>query len=165
MKHLVLLVVGVVLINMSFALALDSYYRMRFVNLNIYPTSNVEFTLGSIHSTIKFYKNGVQVGYQYHAGALTKLGMNMTLAKLTGNSTFYNTTQYNLNLTYVSIGNQGTLDSDSLELPGEWNRTSGNQHTLTYNSFNITAVFYPDSGPHTADCIGLNFEDLSLIHI
>jgi hypothetical protein len=101
----------------------------------------------------------VKVFEQYHAGAVTKLGLNVTFAKLTGNSSAYNVTQYTLNNTFVSIGNMGTLTTDSVVLPGEWNRTSASMHDCVYNGFNLTAVFYPGAGPYTADCIGVNFQD------
>jgi hypothetical protein len=125
-----------------------------------YGSVNVSFTVGSIHATITMEQNGVKVFEQYHAGAITKLGANLTLAKLTGYFTSaYNGTTYNLNLTEISIGNKGTLDADSIVLPGEWNRTAATIHDCTYNSFNLTAVIHPDTGPYTADCLGLNYED------
>jgi len=118
----------------------------------------LSFTVKSIHATVTFYRDGVKVFEFGHPGAVTKLGMNVTLAKLLGNNTFYNMTQYMLNTTYVSIGNQGTLNADSVVLPGEWNRTLGQPHDMTYTSFNITTVIHPAAGPYTADCLGLNFE-------
>jgi len=42
-------------------------------------------------------------------------------------------------------------------LPGEWNRTAGSIEVIGQSQINITATFYPDTGPYTADCIGLNF--------
>lgn len=121
-------------------------------------SANMNFSVGSIHARITFYKNGELYYTQYHAGAMTKLGLNITLAKLTGDS-WYNLTAYNLNETYISIGNQGSLDSDSKVLPGEWNRTLATVEDEAYNSFNLTCTFYPDaSGPYTADCIGINLQ-------
>jgi hypothetical protein len=111
-----------------------------------------------IHATITMYKNGVKVFEEYHAGAVVKQGMNVTFMKLTGNDTGYNGTQWNLNLTYLSIGNQGVLDADSVVLPGEWNRTEAVQHDCTYNCCNFTAIIYPGAGPYTADCLGVNYE-------
>lgn len=158
----IIVIVGVC----ALLLFVDFIAGMRHTLMQIGSNMNVDTGIASnlgkapIHMTVSFFKRGTTqlVFEQYHAGALTKLGMNCTLGKLTGNLTGYNMTQYNLNLTYVSIGDQGTLNSDNTELPGEWNRTAGVQHDCTYNSFNITAWFYPDTGPHTADCIGLNFE-------
>jgi hypothetical protein len=116
----------------------------------------IQFPDATIHSTIYVYQYGKLVATYHHPGVVTKLGMNLTLCKLTNNAA-YNTTQYSYNIAYVSIGNQGTLTSDSTVLPGEWNRTTGTIHDATYNMFNITAVFHPDTGPYTADCLGLNF--------
>jgi len=116
----------------------------------------LSFTVGSIHSTITIFKDEVKIFEEYHSGAITKLGLNFTLGKLNGNS-WYNMSQYLLNTTYIGIGNQGTLNSDSVVLPGEWNRTVGTIEDQAYNSFNITCTFYPDAGPYTADCIGLYF--------
>ena len=121
-------------------------------------SANISFTVGSVHATVTFWKDGVKVYEQYHAGYVTKLGLNVTFAKLVGSATWYNLTQYNLNVTWISIGNQGALSTDSVVLPGEWNRTLATPHDGTYNSINYTAVFYPNTGPYTADCIGVNFE-------
>lgn len=116
-----------------------------------------------VHATVEFYKDGKLVFAYSHPGEETKLGYNITLAKLSGDSGF-NLTTYNLNTTFVSIGNQGTLTNSSTVLPGEWNRTAGTVEDLvvtgeTY-SFNVTATIYPDTGgPYTADCIGVNYED------
>lgn len=123
-----------------------------------YGHAHVSFSIGSVHATITMYRNGVKVFEQYHAGAPTKLGLNTTFAKLLGVSASYNMTVYNLNITYISIGNKGTLDADSTVLPAEWNRTLATPHDATYNSCNWTAIFHPNTGPYTADCIGLNLE-------
>jgi hypothetical protein len=82
----------------------------------------------------------------------------MTMSKLTGNMTAYNATVYTYNLTYISIGNQGSLSASSTVLPGEWNRTSATMHDNAYNTFNLTATIKPGTGPYTADCIGVNWE-------
>jgi len=117
--------------------------------------SNICF---EIHCLITMYQYDQLIFQQYHAGAVTKLGMNVTLAKLTGDS-WYNLTTYNLNNTFISIGDQGTLDTDSTVLPSEWNRTVAVVEDQAYNSFNLTCTMYPDdSGPYTADCIGINYE-------
>ncbi len=116
------------------------------------------FTKHSVHTLITIYHEDTEVLKEYHAGAVTKLGLNTTFAKLTGNLTFYNISVSLLNLTFVGIGDQGTLDLDTEILPGEWNRTVGTQHTLAYNGFNITATFHPDAGPYTADCLGIYYE-------
>lgn len=122
-------------------------------------TAHVNFTAGSVHTRILIEKDGQTVIDEYHAGAVTKLGLNATFAKLTGNSTAYNMTQYPLNLTYVGIGDQGTLNTDSTILPGEWNRTVADTlHTATYNTCNWTLVIHPDTGPYTADCLGVYYE-------
>ena len=102
-------------------------------------------------------KDGKVILKQYHAGAVTYLGMNVTLGKLTGDS-WYPLTAYLLNTTYISIGNQGSLTQASVVLPGEWNRTLGTVEDQAYNSFNLTCIFYPDVGPYTADCIGINYD-------
>jgi hypothetical protein len=111
-----------------------------------------------VHATTTFYKDGKIIQQQYHAGAVVNQGLNLTCAKLLGLAASYNITTYIMNLTYVSIGNAGTLNTGITVLPGEWNRTSATPHDATYNSFNLTATFYPDSGPYTADCIGVNYQ-------
>lgn len=115
-----------------------------------------------IHTTYYIEKDGELIAQYHHPGAVTQIGMNFTLGKIVGaysNSTYpYNATTTLMNCTFVSIGDQGSLTAASRVLPGEWNRTRGTVHDATYNSFNITAVFYPDTGPYTADCIGLNWD-------
>ena len=138
-------------------LIMSAYYT----SLNLYGSTSMDFSLRSIHATITMTKGGVEIFRQYHAGAMTNLGANLTMGKLTGNFTnAYNVTMWNLNTTFVSIGNQGTPPSATTTvLPGEWNRTAAVMHANTYHSFNLTAVFYPGTGPYTADCIGINYED------
>lgn len=110
-----------------------------------------------IHCTINVFQYGTLILSEYHAGVITDLGDNATLVKMFGDSD-YNTTLYSMNATYISIGNQGSLSTSSTVLPGEWNRTAGTVEDENQSWLNITATFYPDSGPYTADCIGLNFE-------
>lgn len=137
------------------ALLTSAYYT----SLNIYGSAGLDFEVGSIHANIIMTRNGVEVFHQYHAGAMTNLGANLTMAKLTGNLTgAYNATTYMLNTTWISIGNAGTLNAASTVLPGEWNRTTTTMHDCTYNSFNLTAVFSGTTGTQTADCIGINYE-------
>jgi hypothetical protein len=95
-------------------------------------------------------------------GSMTKLGINCSFGKLTGVAASYNMTQYNYNITSISIGDQGTLNTDSTVLPGEWNRTAATAHDAAYNTCNFTAVFHPDTGPYTADCIGLNIGPVTI---
>lgn len=113
-----------------------------------------------VHTRIIIEKEGEngreEVLNEYHAGVVTNYGLNLTFNKLFGNSTGYNATEYNYNLTHVGIGNQGTLTAASTVLPGEWNRTvADSQHDLSYNQGNWTLVIYPGSGPYTADCLGV----------
>jgi len=134
------------------------------INLYINGQTNlgtgINKNLPEVHILVTIEKSGKTILRQYHAGYVTKIGMNFTLGKLTGNTTLYNGTQFytnNYNITYVSIGNQGTLNTDSTVLPGEWNRTSATQHDGLYNSCNWTAVFTGTTGSQTADCVGLNW--------
>ena len=151
----------------SFILMLAFFLFTPGINLlRINSDVGMSFTVGSIHSTITITKGDEVVLREYHAGALTTLGMNFTLGNIVKNSTgtgSYNSTWLgaNYNLSFVSIGNAyatWACNNTEVLLPGEWNRTLGTQHDMTYNTFNVTATFYPDTGPYTADCIGLNFE-------
>jgi hypothetical protein len=137
-------------------LALNSKLELS-LKTNPVQGNDLLFAPAVIHTTVTYYKNGAFYAQYHHPGTVTKLGLNFTLGKISGYSTYYNMTQYLYNTTFVSIGNQGTLNSDSTVLPGEWNRTTGLIHDAAYNQFNVTAVFYPDTGPYTADCFGLNF--------
>lgn len=121
------------------------------------PMNSNEIT--SVHCTIKMWQGTTLIMDQYHAGAVTDLGDNATLAKLFGDSD-YNLTQYDMNATYISIGNDGGgLATTSTVLPAEWNRTIATVTDEAQSQLNLTCTFYPDdSGPYTADCIGLNFE-------
>jgi hypothetical protein len=122
-------------------------------------SASFSFTAYSVHATVEFWKDGVLLHSAYHEGAVTNLGLNVTFAKLLGDSTFYNLTQYNLNVTYISIGYNTTNLTPSLTcLPNEWNRTLATPHDATYNSCNWTAVIYPDAGPYNVSCYGVNFQ-------
>lgn len=110
-----------------------------------------------VHCRIRIYEQGTLVLDEYHSGIVTDLGDNATLAKLFGDSS-YNLTQYNMNATFISIGNLTSMDSTHTILQGEWNRTAGTVEDQGASTLNITAIFYPDAGPYIADCIGLNLE-------
>ena len=125
--------------------------------VNVFGNIGVEFEAGSIHTRIRMWKAGLLVFDEYHAGVVTDIGDNMTLAWLFGDSE-YNVSQYLYNVTYISIGNQGTLSASSVVLPGEWNRTQGTIGDKNQSYLNVSCTFYPDNaGPYTADCIGLNW--------
>ena len=109
-----------------------------------------------IHSRVRMWKNGVLIFDEYNAGVVTDIGDNQTLAWIFGDSN-YNVTAYMMNVTYISIGDQGTLNTASTVLPGEWNRTTATLEDQSQSWLNLTCTFYPDAGPHTADCIGLNW--------
>lgn len=127
--------------------------------LNLFGYVGVDLETTSVHMRIQIWKGNELILDEYHAGAVTDLGDNTTIVKLFGDTTNYNGSQYSLNATFISIGNQGTLDTTSTVLPGEWNRTSGTLEDQVQSQLNITATFYPDAGgPYTADCIGLNLE-------
>ena len=157
-KHFVALLIATICISMLCGAFLTYTLLPKLIQIGSNNEINFSFTKHSVHTLITIYKGDQEVLKEYHAGAVTKLGLNTTFAKLTGNLTFYNISVSLLNLTFVGIGNKGTLDLDSEVLPGEWNRTAGTQHTLAYNGFNITATFHPDAGPYTADCLGLYYE-------
>jgi len=136
---------------------------------NIYIESDIGLASGidnpaeshpesDVHCRIRIYKDSSLIMDEYHAGVVTDLGDNTTLAKLFGDAD-YNMTQYNMNATYISIGNQSSIDSTVTVLPDEWNRTIGTVEDEGASTLNVTATFYPDSnGPYIADCIGLNLE-------
>lgn len=157
-KKMGALIGGTVGLTVVATLLMLMFIQLPLIQMHVGGSVGTSFSVGSIHATITMTRGGVKVFEQYHAGYITKLGMNCTMAKLTGNATYYNMTTYPLNITFISIGNKGTLDTDDTVLPGEWNRTTAVQHDTLYNSCNFTAVFYPSTGPYTADCIGLNWE-------
>ena len=110
-----------------------------------------------VHCRIKVYQGSTLIMDEYHAGVVTNLGDNATLAKLFGDAS-YNLTQYDMNATYISIGNAGTLNTGITVLPAEWNRTVAVVEDQAQSQLNLTCTFYPDTGPYTADCIGLNLQ-------
>jgi hypothetical protein len=118
------------------------------------PPYNIDATVYVTHKT--------PAGQIEYVGSMTKMGINCTFGKLTGLAASYNMTQYPYNITSISIGDQGTVNTDSTVLPGEWNRTTATPHDAGYNTINYTAVFHPDAGPHTADCIGLNIGPVTI---
>ena len=127
--------------------------------VNFSGTVGVDFEAGSVHSRIRIWKGDDLVLDEYHAGVVTNLGDNQTLFKLFGDTDMqYGVIPFTDNATFISIGNQGSLSTSSVVLPGEWNRTAGTVEDEAQSQLNITCTFYPDdSGPYTADCIGLNF--------
>lgn len=134
-----------------------SHYFSR-VNLNYYPSVGIDMVTQSIHCRIRMWQSGELVFDEYHAGAVTDLGDNQTLFKLFGDTDMqYVDIPYTDNATYISIGDQGSLTTSSTVLPGEWNRTAGTIDNENQSYLNVSCTFYPDSGPYTADCIGLNF--------
>lgn len=153
------------------ALLLTGILFGAFLTLNIAPVLDLYGSIGvaqdtnrppvTLHGKIEFWKEDTMLYAFVHPGAVTKLGYNLTLAKLSGNSAF-SLTFYAHNTTWLSIGDQGTLTNSSTTLPGEWNVTAGSVGSLVVSgetySFNVTATMYPDSsGPYTADCFGVNY--------
>lgn len=146
---LIAIIVWTILL-MSFAPLLVRFYGVVGVDLEAY----------SVHSRIRIWKGNQLILDEYHAGAVTDLGDNMTLFWIFGDTDMqYGSIPYEANATYISIGNQGTLNTTSTVLPGEWNRTTATVEDETQSQLNLTCTFYPDAaGPYTADCIGINAE-------
>jgi hypothetical protein len=111
-----------------------------------------------IHCRIRMWKSGVLVFDEYHAGAVTDIGDNMTIYWESGDTNFkVGSMDYNWNISHIGIGDQGTLTTASTVLPGEWNRTAiTTWDNQIQSTINYTTIIYPDAGgPYTADCIGL----------
>lgn len=159
-KKLAVLFAVMILASVGITALVSSQIGLYEINLHINGGIPVDIQSNSIHTTITVTKSGQIIRSEYHAGAVTKLGKNMSFCKWTGNATLYNQTVWSLNLTYMSIGNMGTLNSDSTVLPNEWNRTVAMPHDPDYTNgkLNFTAVFRGTTGTQTADCFGLNYE-------
>lgn len=126
--------------------------------LKLYGNVNIDLETTSVHMRVTIWKGTQLILDEYHAGVVTNIGDNQTLAWVFGDSD-YNVTSYMKNATFISIGNQGSLSTASTQLPGEWNRTNGTIEDQVQSQLNMTCTFYPDaSGPYTADCIGVNWE-------
>ena len=157
MKYKRITAIGIIAIAMLVTAVFS--YNLGVNNISIPGSVGVDLETGSIHCRIRMWQHGELIFDQYHSGVVTDLGDNVTLAKIFGDSD-YNLTQYDMNATFISIGNDGgSLGASSTVLPGEWNRTAGTVEDEAASQLNITATIYPnDSGPYTADCIGLNLE-------
>jgi len=127
-------------------------------------TKDSGFSVGTtheIHCRIRMWKSDVLVFDEYHAGAVTDIGDNMTIFWESGDTDFQvGSMLYAWNISHIGIGNQGTLSTTSTAstvLPGEWNRTAiTTWDNKIQSTINYTTVIYPDAGgPYTADCIGL----------
>ena len=154
-KKTLLIVLAVsVLSSLATAMITTAYFSSFTVNM--YSGVGLDFETHSIHCRIRMWQNEEKVFDQYHAGKVTELGENMTLAWIFGDSD-YNVTEYMCNVTYISIGNKGSLSESSVVLPGEWNRTAGVIDNEHQSYLNISCTFYPDNVGYTADCIGLNW--------
>lgn len=99
---------------------------------------------------------------EYHSGALTDLGDNMTLYKLFGDSDMqYGSLNSSAYAPFISIGNDtGTLGTSSTVLPEEWYRELGTIDNEAQSSHNITCTISGAEiggvgGTQTADCIGI----------
>lgn len=112
-----------------------------------------------IHSTVKQYRwiDGSQfLIYSYsHPAAMTTKGENLTAAKISG--AIFNVTDYNENVTYISLGHRVGLTTGSTQLPGEWNRSSSlTPEYLAVGNWNYSYSFYP-GGAGTTNATGLNW--------
>jgi hypothetical protein len=152
-KTLTLFIASICCLSLGISLIIASFYIPTLSIRNILAGPHYE-----VHATIKVWKGNQLILNEYHAGNVTNLGLNLTMTKLSGNVGAYNQTTYPMNCTFISIGNRGALTKASTELPGEWNRTTATFEDPAYNSFNLTCTFYPDTGPYTADCIGVNYQ-------
>jgi len=133
-------------------------YGWTINTVNLHGTVGIDMETTSVHCRIKIYQDGNLIFNEWHSGNVTNLGDNMTLFWVFGDTDMQvNGIPYLNNGTYITIGNQGTLNDASTVLPGEWNRTLGTVEDEAPSQLNITCTFYPDNaGPYTADCIGLN---------
>lgn len=120
--------------------------------------SGLKYGLGyNVYATITFTQNGKLVYYYSGLDPLTNLGLNLTFAKLTGSST-YNLTTYNMNTTYVSLGNYtSAMNGATTALTGEFVRVSGTIHAQVYNGYNITGTFSGLAGTNSSNCMGVNY--------
>lgn len=127
------------------------------------PKYTIEFGI-NVYATISFYKNGKLIYHFSGLDPLTNLGLNLTFCKLTGITTNgYNSTTYNLNTTYISLGNYtSVMDSTTTTLTGEFIKVSGTIHAVVYNGFNITGSFSGFSGTNSSNCMGLSYENSNI---
>jgi hypothetical protein len=111
----------------------------------------------SVYATVTFYRAGRVVYYFAGLDPLTKLGLNLTFAKLSGSNS-YNLTTYSMNSTFVSLGNYTTvMTSDTTQLAGEFIRVAGVVHAQVYNGFNVTGSFSGFAGTNSSNCMGLEY--------
>ena len=152
--------VGIVIALMFICCLLTALFMYGWTlnTVNLHGTVGIDMETTSVHCRIKIWQGDNLILNQWHSGVVTKLGDNMTLFWIFGDTDMQvNNIPYLDNGTFITIGNQGTLTEDSVVLPGEWNRTAGTVEDETQSQLNITCTFYPDdAGPYTADCIGLN---------
>lgn len=124
-------------------------------------TGKIQYVV-EIHSRVRMWKGDILIFDEYNAGVATDRGDNTTLFKMFGYTGLQDgDIPYTDNCTYISIGNDtGTLSTTSTVLPNEWNRsaadTIGGAGKYGQSWLNLTCTMYPDVGPNTADCIGLN---------
>lgn len=151
-------ILGVAVASVCIGVLLGAFIMLQFAPniLSLAGFIGVDFETWSIDSRVMIWKGAKLVMDEYNAGAVTNIGDNATLMWIFGDAD-YNVTEYLYNATYISIGDQGSLSTSSVVLPGEWNRTIGTVEDESQSWLNITCTFYPDSGPYTADCIGLNW--------
>lgn len=146
------------LINVEFTTT-QIFYKVYEQRIIVYAGTPSEFSLSfDLHGWLKFYQNGKLVCIEELGSALTKIGINVTMAKLSGNSSIGLVSDYLYNLTYIALGTDVGLTTSSTVLPNEWNRTQGDQNILENGErCNLTAAIYP-SGSGSTNATSINWK-------
>lgn len=135
------------------------YYKLYEKQIIVNAGKPTEFSLTfDLTGWLRFYQNGKLSSIEELGSAMTKIGINLTMAKLTGNTTIGLVSDYLYNLTYIALGTDVGLTTSSTVLPNEWNRTSGDQVILENGArCNLTATIYP-SGSGSTNATSVNWK-------
>lgn len=107
---------------------------------------------------LKFYEGNRLAFITELGSAMTDIGKNLTMAKISGNTSIALISDYLYNLTYIALGTDVGLTTSSTVLPNEWNRTLANQEILNNgHTINLTATIYP-SGSGSTNATSVNWK-------
>lgn len=140
-----------------------TYYRVEEHYQHIVGAGDQEniYAKLEIHSTVYQYRwiDGVKyLIYSYgHPAVVTDIGKNLTAGKLVGAG--FSTTNYTMNVTYISLGAYTSLSNATTYLPNTWNISSSLTPSVNgIGNWNYTFSFYP-AGSGVTNCTGLCWDD------
>lgn len=151
--------VGVAVVMPKVILVFPQYHRLREYNTYIIHTgaSDGVFSISyNVECTVEQWRSGILLFRYGDAEVMTDIGKNYTAMKISGDSTWTQVAAALKNVTYLGWGDQGSLSSNSTQLPSEIvrNDVNANFTYISLGKWNYTGYWYP-SGSGNVDCCGM----------